>query len=63
MIVGQPPQERRGTCEMCGGHNRDLRILITYEFIGWACKQCIEQIGKCLPRRYGPASEESEPAE
>ena len=63
MIVCKPPPKKHGTCELCGGHNLDLRILIMPEFIGWACGQCVEQVGKCMPRRYIPSAEESEPVE
>lgn len=63
MLVGKPPPVKHGTCEMCGGHNRDLRILVLQDFIGWTCDECRDQIGECLARRYIPSGEATEPAE
>lgn len=63
MLMGQPPPVRTGKCEMCGGHNRDLRILVLADFIGWACGECIDQVGRSIPRRYASAGEETEPNE
>lgn len=63
MLTCQPPPVKTGTCEMCGGHNRELRILILSDYIGWTCKQCIDQIGKSQLRRYISTGEESEPCE
>ena len=63
MIVGRQPQEKTGTCELCGGHNRMLRILVLAEYIGWTCQQCIEQVGKSQVRRYVSTGEETEPCE
>lgn len=58
-----PPSVVRGTCEMCGGHNRQLRMLVVADFIGWACPQCIDQIGRSIPRRFVAAGEQTEPIE
>ncbi len=63
MITSQPPPVKTGTCELCGGHNRELRILVLHDFIGWACPQCIDQVGSCIPRRYVSAGEQTEPTE
>ena len=63
MIVSRPPPVKHGTCELCGGHNLELRILVIQDFIGWACGKCIEQIGMCQPRRYVHTGEHTEPSE
>lgn len=63
MIVSKPPPVRHGTCELCGGHNRDLRIMVLPDFIGWGCEQCREQISKCEPRRFVHTGEQTEPSE
>ena len=55
--------ERIGTCELCGGHGRQLGILLISDFIGWACEQCRRELGQSLPRRYNGAGEETEPGE
>ena len=58
-----PDPRRYGSCELCGGHNRDLRILAVDGFIGWACEECQRQLAESLPRRYSRAGEETEPGE
>lgn len=63
MLSGEDVSKRHGTCELCGGHNRDLRILFVGDFIGWACAECIDQIRDSQVRRFMPACEHSEPAE
>ena len=55
--------ERTGTCELCGGHNRELRVMALTDFIGWACGECREQLSLCTPRRFCSAGESSEPGE
>ena len=52
-----------GTCELCGGHNRELQILAQAEFIGWACAECRRQLFECQVRRYCSTGEETEPGE
>lgn len=54
---------RRGTCEMCGAADQDLRILFIDDFAGWACPECIRELQECIPRRYCSAWEETEPGE
>ena len=54
---------RVGTCEMCGKHNTELRILILHEYIGWTCRTCIDQVYQSTQRMYVSSGEESEPAE
>ena len=63
MIVCKPPPVRHGTCEICGGHDRDLRIMILPDFIGWGCGQCREQISKSEARRFIYTGEQTEPSE
>ena len=63
ILVGQPPAVKTGTCELCGGHNMELRILFLQDYIGWTCKECREQIQKSQQRRYVSTMEETEPAE
>lgn len=52
-----------GTCEICGAHNRELKILVFGDFIGWACKACQGQLAESVERRYCGAGEETEPGE
>lgn len=59
----EDPRKQKDTCEMCGGHNRDLRILAIDDFIGWACEECRQQLHDCLPRRFCSSGEHSEPSE
>ena len=54
---------KHGTCELCGGHNRELRILAMADFIGWACEECMRQLRDSLQRRFCSAGEETEPGE
>ena len=63
MILTRSPTERTGTCELCGGHGRDLRILVIADFIGWACGECRQQLQQCQARRYCSTGEETEPGE
>ena len=52
-----------GTCELCGGHNQELKILAQMDFIGWACEECRRQLYECQVRRYCSTGEETEPGE
>lgn len=56
---------KRGTCEICGGRDRPLRILAMGSFSGWvwACEECIRQIMDSQERRFMPACEHTEPGE
>lgn len=54
---------KRGTCELCGGHDRDLQILVLTDWIGWACETCRRQLWDCQVRRFCSAGEETEPGE
>ena len=63
MIRGQQDPKRTGTCELCGGHERELRILAQADFIGWACEECRSQLFRCQLRRYCSTGEETETAE
>lgn len=55
--------KKRGTCELCGGHDRELMIMAIGDFIGWACAECIAQLRECQVRRYCGCGEETEPGE
>ena len=63
MIERRQDPKRNGTCELCGGHGRELRILAQADFIGWACEVCREQLLKCQLRKYCSTGEETETAE
>jgi hypothetical protein len=52
-----------GTCQLCGAHERKLRILAISDFIGWACEECCRQLFDSIQRRYCSAGEETEPGE
>ena len=52
-----------GTCELCGGHNQELKILAQMDFIGCACEECRRLLYKCQVRRYCNTGEETEPGE
>ena len=55
--------QRCGTCELCGERDRELRILMLGDFIGWACEACRRQLGDCQQRRFCATAEETEPGE
>ena len=55
--------QRSGTCELCGGHGRDLRILTLPDCICWACEECRRQLMGCTLRRFCGTVEETEPGE
>lgn len=59
---GEEPR-RNGTCELCGGHGRELRILAVADFIRWACETCRRELQQSVMRMYCGTGEESEPAE
>ena len=63
MIEHRQDPKRNGTCELCGGHGRELRILAQADFIGWACEECRRQLAECKARKFCSTGEESEPAE
>lgn len=55
--------KRRGKCQLCGQHKRDLRILAQADFIGWVCEECMTQLADCQVRKYCKTGEETEPGE
>ena len=63
MTLTRSRTEQTGTCELCGGHNRDLRILVIADFFGWACEECRQQLQQCQVRRYCSTGEDTEPSE
>ena len=54
---------KTGTCELCGGHNRERRILVIADFMGWACAECVRQLRESKPRIYCGTVEHTEPGE
>ena len=63
MIRRQPDPRQKGTCELCGGHGRELRVLALEDFIGWVCGECMRQLKESMLRRYCATAEETETAE
>lgn len=57
------PLGKTGACELCGGHGRELTVLILPDWIGWACDECREQIMKCYMGQIQAAAGQTEPAE
>ena len=61
-----PPKEAEkmiGTCQLCGGHNRELYFSFVGDYLGWTCLECIHQVRDSQLRRFVATGEESEPAE
>ena len=52
-----------GTCELCGGHGRELTVLILPDWMGWACRECWEQIQRCYFSQYMASAGHTEPEE
>ena len=63
MIERRQDPKQHGTCELCGGHRRELRIMAQVDFIGWACEECRRQLAECQIRRYCQTGEQTETAE
>ena len=63
MIERRQDPKQHGTCELCGGHRRQLQIMAQADFIGWACEECRRQLNECQVRRYCPTGEQTETAE
>ena len=59
----EPPKPVHGTCRMCGGHDRDLRLLSIGDYWDWTCAECIQQVAFSQARKFAPACEMTEPAE
>jgi len=57
------PLGKTGKCELCGGHNRKLHVLILPDWMGWACRECWEQIQQRYFSQYLAAAGHTEPAE
>ncbi len=58
-----PPQKIKGKCQLCGRHDQELHVLAMWDFTGWICKYCLEEIRKDNAGRFRAASEMTEPAE
>lgn len=52
-----------GTCEMCGKHNADLRLFVCWEYIGYTCRTCIDQVTRDNLLRMRAATDHTEPSE
>ena len=52
-----------GTCELCGGHGRELHVLVLPDWIGWSCDECSDEMQKCFLRQIQSAAGHTEPAE
>lgn len=57
------PLGKTGACELCGGHGRELTMLILPDWIGWACDECRDEMQKCFLRQIQAAAGHTEPAE
>ena len=57
------PPGKAGTCELCGGHGRELHVLVLPDWIGWACDECRDEMQKCFLRQIQAAAGHTEPAE
>lgn len=57
------PDQKEGTCGLCGGHARKLQVLAVADFIGWACEECRRQLQECIQRRFTGSGEHTEPEE
>ena len=57
------PIGKTGTCELCGGHERELSVLILPDWMGWACTECYDQMQMCYMRQIQAAMGQTEPAE
>lgn len=57
------PPRNRGTCGLCGGHNRDLYMIAVGDYIGWACGECRRQLRESFLRQYCGTVEQTEPGE
>jgi hypothetical protein len=53
----------RGRCQMCFGHDRELRMLFIGDFIGWACEECRRQLRESVERQFCATMEHTEPGE
>lgn len=64
MIISKPREpEMFGTCQMCGRHNQELKMIVFWEYMGFTCKYCIEDVRKESIGRIRAATEHTEPAE
>ena len=58
----KPLELPKWKCELCGQEKGVLRLYLS-DWEGWACLECIDQIGKSAPRRYVASGEQTEPTE
>lgn len=62
-LRAREPGTRRGTCELCGAHDRELKVMAMTDFIGWACRECRDQLRLCTLRLFCGTAEWTEEAE
>ena len=58
-----PPVKMTGICQMCGRHNQELSFAVFWEYMGFTCRFCMEEIRKESLGRVRAATEHTEPAE
>jgi hypothetical protein len=61
--TAQMPSVKTGICELCGCEGKDLRRLVLWDYVGWTCSKCIEQIRDDHFGRIRAAGAVTEPAE
>ena len=62
-MINRPDPRKTGKCELCGGHGRELRVLVIDDFVGWACETCREQLRDSMAGIFCGRGERTEPAE
>ena len=62
-LRAREPGTRRGTCELCGAHDRELKVMAMMDFIGWTCQECRDQLRLCALRLFCGTVEWTEEAE
>ena len=53
----------RGRCQLCFGHDRELKMLVIGNFFGWACDECRRQLRESMERQFCSILEHTEPGE
>ena len=62
-MLNAPEPPEGGVCELCGSHHQGLRLLIVGEFVGWACRECVQELQDSVLRKYCGTVEHTEPSE
>ena len=63
MASKPPPKSETGTCQMCGRHNQELTLTVFWNFFGFACRYCVEEMKKESIGRIKASTEHTEPSE